>query len=159
MPEKKNSSRTGCILLAVGLVVLMGVGVVLLGWLAIRGMGQTTVKVQRGSVLDVALGGSFTEGPSEVDLGTLFGTTTQSLWNLRRGLRLAAKDPDIAGLRLHIGGGLLGWAGADEVLSMLDRFRASGKLVWADLSADMIGDGHINVIDILLLIRAIKAEF
>ena len=141
MAEKKNNSRTGCILLAVGLMVCIGLGVVLLGWLAIRGMGQTTVNVQRGSVLDVSLSGSFTEGPSEVDLGRLFGASGQSLWDLRRGLRLAAEDPDIAGLRLRIGGGLLGWAGAEEVLSMLDQFRASGKLVWADLAADMIGDG------------------
>ena len=141
MAEKKNNSRTGCILLAVGLMVCIGLGVVLLGWLAIRGMGQTTVNVERGSVLDVSLSGSFTEGPSEVDLGLLFGASGQSLWDLRRGLRLAAEDPDIAGLRLRIGGGLLGWAGAEEVLSMLDQFRASGKLVWADLGADMIGDG------------------
>ena len=97
MPEKKTSSRAGCILLAVGLMLCLGLGVVLLGWLAIRGMGQTTVNVERGSVLEVSLSGSFSEGPSEVDLGALFGTTSQSLWNLRRGLLLAAADPDIAG--------------------------------------------------------------
>ena len=141
MPEEKKSSKLGCIALAVaavGLVVL--VSVVLLFWLAVRSLGGSAADVARGTVLEVELAGSFSEGPVELDLGPFFGSSTSSLWEIRRGLRAAADDPDIVGIRLRLGSTFLGWPAADEILASLDRFRAAGKPVYALMGGDMVGD-------------------
>lgn len=140
MSEEKKSSKTGCIVVAVVVLLVVGVAFVLLTWLALRSVGKAASKVSRGTVLELSLSGSWTEGPSEYDLGLLFGTTTRSLWDLRRTLNAAAEDPDIVGLRLVAENAGAGWSTAEEILEYVDHFRESGKPVHAQLAGDMVSD-------------------
>ena len=126
MPEEKKSSKLGCVALAVAGVGLLVLVSVVLFWLAVRSLGGSTADVTRGTVLEIELAGSFSEGPVELDLGPFFGSSTSSLWEIRRGLRAAADDPDIVGIRLRLGSTFLGWPSADEILANLDHFRAAG---------------------------------
>lgn len=140
MSETRSNSKLGCFLVAGVVALLMMVGVVVLFWLVVRSLGQPTTRVARGSVLELRLAGSYTEGPAAFNLGPLFGGSPLSLWDLRRGLRAAAQDPDIVALRLDLGGSGVGWSSAEEILASLDRFRDTGKPVVALLGGDMISD-------------------
>lgn len=99
---------------------------------------KTTVK--SGTVLEITLNGAITEGPTDSFLSELTGADSLSIWNIRRSLRAAASDPDIAGLSVLIQTPDVGWGAAEEILYELDRFRESKKPVYVLCQSDTIGD-------------------
>ncbi len=142
-PPQRSSNR-GC-WLAVALaaiVLLIGLGALMLGFFAMVGrMGANPVKVSDGSWLEINLSGAMAEAPPEVDLGPLFSVYRASLWDLRRALDAAADDGKIEGIRLWVHDSAFGFATAEEIVFLIDRFReASGKPVHAILQADMVSD-------------------
>ena len=122
------------ILLAIPLFLLFLMGKVL-GFLM-----SEEVTVEPGTVLEIGLSGSFSEGPGEAIWSELTGERKTSLWQLRRALEFAAEDEDIVGIRVLVQPAFFGWGLAEEVLEEFDRFRESGKPVYVLLQSDMVGD-------------------
>ncbi len=117
---------------SLGFAGLMG-----LGWMLSR-----TPDTEAG-ILEIQLRGPLREGPSLDPFEAVFSSfgvvRTASLWDLRRILELAANDSDVLGLRLDILG-QSGWATADEIISLVEDFRSSGKPVFTYLRGDFAGD-------------------
>ncbi|HVS16164.1 MAG TPA: signal peptide peptidase SppA [Thermoanaerobaculia bacterium] len=141
-------SRKGCFILAalaalavalaVGLLFVLGALFSMIGAMAGGGAAQ----VAGDSVLEIELTGSLRDAPPAVELGPLFGggAAVPSLWDLRRALVAAAEDSRIRGARVWIHNSFAGWAGAEEIVTQLDRFRESGKPLHVLLQADLIDD-------------------
>lgn len=139
MSEKRSKSSAGCVLVAVVLLILLLVPVVLF-WLLVRSLEGERVTVSAGTVLELDLSAISSEGPAPLDVGTLLGRPSMSLWQLTRAIDRAAEDRRVAGLLLMLRTPSLGWAGAEEVLEHVDAFRESGKPVYALLETDIIDD-------------------
>jgi protease IV len=99
------------------------------------------VDVPRGSFLELSISDSIPEGPSQSPFAAFGAGASRSLWDLRRALRAAAVDERIAGLKLEIEMAPLGFGMLEELGALLDRFRESGKPVYAYLRGDFVEDG------------------
>ena len=101
-------------------------------------------KVEEGTVLEVVLDGSFTEAPVENPFAE-FGlpVSANSLWDLRRALRAASEDENIAGVLVVARNVQLGFAQHQELAAEFERYReVSGKSVYAIIETELIGDGN-----------------
>lgn len=96
------------------------------GWWVFRG-GAPSVKIEDGSFLYVDIEGLYEERASEDVLDRLTGDGTRSLVDLLLVLRAAKEDPRVAGIVTRVGSLAVGWAKAQEIRSLLQDFRASGK--------------------------------
>lgn len=96
------------------------------------------VRIERGTVLEMDLGGVLTERPSMNVFEQMMGVTGDSLWNVRRALERAKDDDRIVAVKLNVGMLQNGWATVAEVQSYLDAFRSSGKPVYAYLGSESI---------------------
>src|SRR4029078_7383918 len=108
MAQPKSRSA-GCVIAAAVLLVLL-LAPVALFWYFVRSLeGGHPVSVESGSVLELDLGAVSGEGPSAIDLGSLFGGGAMSLWDLGRTIDRAAKDDDVVAMRLVLRGAQMGW--------------------------------------------------
>jgi protease-4 len=139
MVEQKPRNTAGCLIVVAVLVVLLLVPI-LLFWLLVRSLDGGPVSVASGTVLEVDLAAVAGEGPGALDLGPLFGPQTLSLFDLGHTIDAAAEDDDIAAIRIVVRGAFMGWASAEELLAHLDRFRESGKPIYALLEGDILDD-------------------
>ena len=140
-PTPKRKSRSGFWLLLFGFFFLGAwVVAVMVFWLFMRSMSPTPVKISDGTILELNLSGSYTEGPPAVDFGFFGSVEHRSFWGLRRALQAAAEDDDIAGIFLSAHGAATGWAGAEEINGYLEQFKASGKPIYALLPSDLVSD-------------------
>ncbi|MBI2571393.1 MAG: signal peptide peptidase SppA [Candidatus Schekmanbacteria bacterium] len=135
-------SRSSAKWTIIGLVLVAVIGLAFIGGIAAL-VGQSR-PAEQGSVLEIDLAGQVAEGPATDPfrqlLAALEERSTWSLWDLRRALEAAAKDEQIAAVRLNIGELAIGWAVADEISDMLAAFRESGKPVHAHLAGDAVND-------------------
>ncbi|NUQ84360.1 MAG: S49 family peptidase, partial [Anaerolineales bacterium] len=134
-PRPKRRRLRNLIVLLV--IVALVFGGSLFALLSLFGGG---VEVKPGSILEVRLSGGLSEGPKDDLLSELSGDSRTSLWDLRRGLRAAAEDRNISGIRLTVEPLATGWGAAEEILAEFDRFRSSGKPVHTLFPADMVED-------------------
>lgn len=114
------------------------VGVALVVALVVILSGKKVEK--QGTVLTIDLKGALTEAPQD-ELSQLFGGGAgHSLWDLRRGLALAAKDDNIAAVLVNVGPLEASVAQIDELYAAFDTFRATGKPVHALVEYDSLDD-------------------
>ncbi|HUP25595.1 MAG TPA: signal peptide peptidase SppA [Thermoanaerobaculia bacterium] len=137
-------SRRGCWIAAILFVLVLMAGAAVTVFLFLAGLAGSmqgvAPKIARGSVLELRLSGPMTESPPIMDLGIFGFDMPPSLWELRRALESAADDDRVAGLLLQVHGPAIGWASAEEIVAQLDRFRDSGKPVYATVQSDMLDD-------------------
>ena len=100
----------------------------------------SATKVARGTILELKLSAEIPEGPSEVlaPFPSLAGPP--SIFEVREALSAAAKDANIAGLRVDIELAQAGFGAASELQAALDAFRQAGKPVYAYLRGDFVSD-------------------
>lgn len=141
-PERRSNRGCWLAVALAAIVLLIGAGALMLGFFALVGsMGSQPVAVSEGSWLEINLAGVMPESPPEVDLGPFFGQGQASLWDLRRALVAAADDSKIEGVRLWVHDSAFGFATAEEIVFLIDRFREeSQKPVHAILQADQVSD-------------------
>ncbi|REJ86273.1 MAG: signal peptide peptidase SppA [Acidobacteria bacterium] len=142
-PEPAQRSNKGC-WIAIALLALIVLGVTVVMVVMLLGLagsmaGGETVRAD-GSFLELSLNVPLTEAPPAVDFGSLFGGSPPSVWGVRRALEHAIEDEDVAGLRLDLGFSAVGWATAEEILELIDRFRDTGRPVHALIATDQLGD-------------------
>ena len=95
------------------------------------------------SILLVNLQGSYPETPPEGLFEKLLGPRENSLAELLRTLRKAAKDSRIRGVVARISGLDIGWAKANEIRDALFAFRQVGKTSIA-LLEDEVGNANLS---------------
>ena len=137
--KKKSSARLLVIITLIGLLVIVA------SIAAIASLVPGAPKVEAGSALEIRLAGEMAESPSDPLLAAFGQGGGMSLWDLRRGLRAAADDPNIAGVIVEVGDVSMSFAAVEELLSEFDRFRESGKPVHAVIRADMLEEGELLV--------------
>jgi protease-4 len=136
-PPKKRRWKKILLLIWVVFVVLLLFGPSLL---LVRMLTPKKVNIEKGTFLEIELGGILNEHQSQNILSELAGDLTTSVWSVRNALRNAAEDEDIAGVVLKIQTAVSGWGVAEEILAQLDDFRESGKPVYALFETDMMDD-------------------
>lgn len=115
------------------------IGVALIVALVLIATGGKSEK--KGSVLTVRLKGELSEAPVDEWAKLFGGGEALSLWELRRGLALAAKDENIAGVLVDVGPMSAQVAQLEEVAAAFEPVRAAGKPVYALVEYDMVDDG------------------
>ncbi len=139
--QRTSSARVIGALVAVSLLgVAASIGAV--AWLV---SGQD--EVEQGTVLELTIDGSFTEGPAADPLAELgLGGGGTDLWTIRRALRHATTDDAVAGVLVTVRTPALGMAQSHELVTELARFRdEGGKPVHVLLQTDLIDDGNYYV--------------
>ena len=96
--------------------------------------------VERGTVMEISLGGVLAEKPSMSVMEQLGKTAGSSLWDVRRALERAKNDDKIVAVKLTVLPLRAGWASVAELQSYLDAFRSSGKPIYAYLGGDYVGE-------------------
>lgn len=138
MAEGKTTRATGCVFGGLVVAALLVAGAAIGGVAWYSGQGG----IEEGTVLELTIDGPLSEGPTQDFFAELTGQTKLSLYDVRRGLRAAAEDEDVAGLRVRIGTPALGQAALEELASELERF-GEHKPVHTLLQTDMITDGNL----------------
>ncbi len=98
--------------------------------------GETAPAVERGSVLELDLGGVVPEVAPLDPIGSLVGTRGLTLRDVTEALRKAAADDRIEAVWLKPEGVSASWATLSEVRSALETYRASGKPLIASSGAN-----------------------
>ena len=131
--RRSRKRRSGCFVFAV--VAVAGLGLVGL----FMPFFQSAV-VPAGSVLVVDVRDALPEH-SELDmLEQLFGVTGNDLVAVHAAVSRAARDPRVSGLLLRVGRPAIGLGRIEELRSLVERFRGTGKFVVSVLeSADTRG--------------------
>ncbi len=114
-------------------LVIFG-GIMLVGVAVSKGAADSSVKVEKKSILYFDLSGNILERYQTQPLLSLiqnFESQTQTLDEMLRSLDLAAYDDKIDGLYIHCGGSSLGVASREELVEAITRFKESGKWVVA----------------------------
>lgn len=124
-------------------LITLGIGGSLAACAGIWALLDDQEQLQAGTVLEIVLDGSYTEGPTADPLISLgIGAEDTSLWDLRRALLSAADDDRIAGVLLTIRSPGLGLAQSQELTEALIRYREqSGRPVHALIQTDLVDDG------------------
>ena len=126
------------------------------------------VKVQNNSVLELTIGGELRDLPPTSPLVQLTGQGKISLLEMGQALQAASQDERISALYCRIYPLQSSWASVEEVRSFMQKFRESGKKIYAYLSLDLANDIdlylasaadeiHLNQ-DSALLINGLVAE-
>jgi protease-4 len=100
-------------------------------------------KVAQNSVLEVTVGGTVTETPSDNPLVQLFEPDKPTLLDYWQMLSHASEDRRIKGLSLEIRPLALSWAQLEELRHSLLEFRESGKPIHAFLAVDTVGEAEL----------------
>jgi protease-4 len=129
------------IILAVVLVVIVFAAIAL----SVGKKGEKPVTISDNSVLVLRLEGDIPERPP-VDYSSIpffqskVPVTVESIWS---SLRKAAVDPHIRAVLLEPEGPVIGWAKMQEIKADIDRFKKSGKPVYAYLKAPNLRDYYL----------------
>lgn len=132
--------RKGMWILVIVLVVM-----ILLSVAAISGLYflfQGVPKVQKGTVIEIAVRESISDLPTENPVTQLFGLDL-NLWEIGTALEVASQDDAVAGVYLEIHPLLLSWGQIEELRDSLHQFRKSGKPVHALLAVDLLGEKEL----------------
>jgi protease-4 len=114
------------------LLVFLSVGAVIL--ILVLAAGSAVPDVANDSVLEIYLSGDLPEHVSEdVSLASLQGRAPVTLLTVLKAIETAAKDDRISALEIEFNGLQAGWAKAQEVRWAIEKFRDSGKPVYAYL--------------------------
>ena len=112
----------------IGAVTLLGMlstaGVVI--WAKMSGPG-----VPASAILTLDVDGNFPDAPRNGGLLTLLQPQRTSLRDVVDALDKAGRDSRVKGLLLHIGGGDIGFAQAQELRDAINAFRTKGKIAFA----------------------------
>jgi protease-4 len=121
------------------LLVLFSVGAVIL--LVMMTAGSSVPSVANDSVLEIYLSGDLPEHVAEdVSFASLQGRSPVTLLTVLKAIERAAQDDRISALEIEFNGLQGGWAKAQEVRWAIEKFRESGKTVYAYL----VGAGTID---------------
>lgn len=104
----------------------------------VKKISEQQTEIVAGSVLSIHLGGDIPEAPQDPILARFGGGKGGSVWELREALTRAATDDRIAAVMLTIEPVSAGWAACEEVVAIVDTFRASGKPVHAWIQLDLM---------------------
>jgi len=106
--------------------------------------GQSaTPRILNQTVLVMELEGSIPEVAAEDPFATAFGrSSTPDLIAINRALRMAAADDRIEAVWLQIGSLGSGWATLQEVRAALERYKASGKPLYASGITPMLTEAE-----------------
>ena len=126
------------------------------------------IKVRNDSVLELSIGGELTDLPPTSPLAQLTGQGKLSLFEMGQVLQAAAEDERISSLYCRIYPLQSSWGGVEELRSFMQRFRESGKKIYAYLSLELVNDRdlylasaadeiHLNQ-DAALLVNGLVAE-
>jgi protease-4 len=96
--------------------------------------------VERGTVMEVSLGGTLGEKPAGGMMEQLGRAGGSSLWDVRRALERAKNDDRIVAVKLTVLPLRAGWASVAEMQSYVNAFRSSGKPIYAYLGGDYVGE-------------------
>lgn len=124
------SVRRGPVILTV-MLGLLGVGVLMAAW----SLGRPMAPARDSSVLRFDVPAELEESAPPFQPLSLAGLRPQrmTLWDVVRGLRHAAIDPNVRALVLHVGPVGWGWSKVEDVRAAVLAFRAAGKPVYASL--------------------------
>ena len=130
-------------LVALGLLFFFGILLVV----ALATAGDAEPAVPRNAVLTLDLSGTLPEITADDPLAGVFGgEPTLDLARIRTALRLAAEDRRVRAVWVRTDGLGAGWASLEEVRAALDRFRATGKPVFASGSGAGIDEAAYFVL-------------
>ena len=126
------------------------------------------IEVRNDSVLELSIGGELTDLPPTSPLAQLTGQGKLSLFEMGQVLQAAAEDERISSLYCRIYPLQSSWGGVEELRSFMQRFRESGKKIYAYLSLELVNDRdlylasaadeiHLNQ-DAALLVNGLVAE-
>jgi len=114
------------------LLVFFSVGAVIL--LVVMAAGSSAPSIANDSVLEIYLSGDLPEHVSEdVSFASLQGRTPVTLLTVLKAIETAAQDNRVSALEIELDGLQVGWAKAQEVRWAIEKFRESGKPVYAYL--------------------------
>jgi protease-4 len=114
------------------LLVFFAVGAVIL--LLLMAGGSSATRIANDSVLEIYLSGDLPEHISEdVSFASLQGRAPVTLLTVLKAIERAAEDDRISALELELDGLQVGWAKAQELRWAIEKFRDSGKPVYAYL--------------------------
>lgn len=104
---------------------------------ALQGLPPRFGRVQRGSVLELNIGGELAEVEPTPSLLSLQAPRAVTLPKLLRALDTAAKDPRIAGVFIQVKPLACGWAKLEELRRSIKRVKDSGKftVAYAELAS------------------------
>lgn len=120
--------------LLVGAVLAVMIGVI--GAVAISSLKSKPATIADGSTLVLRLKGEVPERPPmDFDLPFLQGRPSMTVENVWAELRRAASDPRIKAVVFEPEGTQIGWAKMQEIRADLEKFRASGKPLYAYLKS------------------------
>jgi protease-4 len=109
---------------------LIGAAILLL----VMASGSSAPGIANDSVLELYLSGDLPEHVSEdVSFASLQGRTPVTLLTVLKAIEKAAQDDRISALEIELDGLQVGWAKAQEVRWAIEKFRESGKPVYAYL--------------------------
>ena len=114
------------------LLVFFLVGAVIV--LLVVASGSSAPRIANDSVLEIYLSGELPEHVSEdVSFTSLQGRAPVTLLTVLKAIQQAAQDDRISALEIELNGLQVGWAKAQEVRWAIEKFRESGKPVYAYL--------------------------
>ena len=112
------------------LLVFFLVGAVIV--LLVVASGSSAPRIANDSVLEIYLSGELPEHVSEdVSFTSLQGRAPVTLLTVLKAIQQAAQDDRISALEIELNGLQVGWAKAQEVRWAIEKFRESGKPVYA----------------------------
>ena len=116
-------------LLALGSLLIVGIVVIF----ALAASTNSEPSVPSEAVLTIRLEGPVPENASDDPLAEVFGGSgaRYDLLDFRKGLRMAAADDRIRAVVLQTEGTGAGWAQLQEMRTALERYKASGKPLYA----------------------------
>lgn len=99
--------------------------------------------IATGTVLEVNLGAVVPEVPPSDPISLLFESDLTSVWDLYRAVERASRDDRIAALSVEISPMTSGWGQVEELRSLLEYFRESGKPVSVYLAGDLVMEKEV----------------
>lgn len=102
---------------------------------ALKSSLEATPTVKRNSVLKINLQGHITEKYPENAISKEIESSEMQMFDIYQALRMAKVDDRIRGIYLRISSPGLGWAKAEEIHDLLEKFKQSGKFVIAFLES------------------------
>ena len=124
--------------------------------------------VSSDTVVEVVLGGSLSEAPSDNPIEVLFGTEGVTLYDYWRLFDYASRDDRVRSIYLEIRPLAFSWAQLEELRDSINHFRRSEKPVHAFLAVDVAGESELYLAsaadtitlnpDAALLVNGLVAE-
>ena len=101
------------------------------------------VEVRKNTIVEVSVGGSAYELPTQSPFNLMWRPRTLSLWELGELFRYAAGDERVSGVYLEIHPLVWSWGQLEELRGHIRHFQTSGKPVHALVAVDMMTDAEM----------------